>query len=41
MENITEIITEAVSSSNTMSTQELALASRKLASGRLSPQAMR
>jgi hypothetical protein len=41
MENISEIINEAVSSTNTMSTQDLALASRKLASGRLSPQAMR
>lgn len=41
MENIDEIIIEAVSSTNTMTTQDLALASRKLASGRLSPQAVR
>jgi hypothetical protein len=37
MENFDEIIIEAVSSTNTMTTQDLALASRKLASGRLSP----
>jgi hypothetical protein len=41
MENTHEIIIEAVSSTNTMSTQDLALASKKLASGRLSPEVMR